>query len=156
MIANEFGTDSYMYSEHKNRTTDIYSKVALLSFFFFFNTNYLFCKLNSAKVILVLRSFKDQRICRTFALITKEFSRVTDFVYIYFLSASYYFVEQYHRSFRWEFVKQLTRKYIYLVKHRPTIFLYTKINVTLKLNSKQMAFLVNGKMRYQTSYVTFY
>lgn len=47
----------------------------------------------TAKVILVSRSFKDQRTCRTFALTTKEFSRVTDLVYIYFLSASYYFVE---------------------------------------------------------------
>lgn len=112
MIANEFGTVTCTLNTRTEQ--QIFIAKSLYLAFFFFNTNYLFCKLNSAKVILVLRSFKDQRICRTFALITKEFSRVTDFVYIYFLSASYYFVEKYHRSFRWEVVKQLTRKNIHV------------------------------------------
>lgn len=129
MIANEFGTVTCTLNTRTEQQIFIAKSLYLA---FFFNTNYLFCKLNSAKVILVLRSFKDQRICRTFALITKEFSRVTDFVYIYFLSASYYFVEQYHRSFRWEFVKQLTRKYIYIQLNTDLRFSYTQKEMSLK------------------------
>lgn len=59
-----------MYSEYKDRTTDIYSKVTLLSYFL--TRKYVFCKLNPAKVILVSNSFKDQRTCRTFELILKD------------------------------------------------------------------------------------
>lgn len=129
MIANEFGTVTCTLNTRTEQQIFIAKSLYLA---FFFNTNYLFCKLNSVKVILVLRSFKDQRICRTFALITKEFSRVTDFVYIYFLSASYYFVEQYHRSFRWEFVKQLTRKYIYIQLNTDLRFSYTQKEMSLK------------------------